>query len=229
VEESAMAVRLLGSVGDGGMNRQADVVVVQTLLNAYLQAQGDPNRIPATGMVDNVTIGAISSFQRRAVGLSNPDGRVDPHGPTIRKLCGHAGSSGRRVLPSFWSLWKSYPAVSLPCDQGYENQCAIRISVALIGAGFDLTGYADNLCRHGHARGAESLARYLSRVVRLPERAKHALARRMCNGRTGLVFFRNIAGFRNSRGDHIDLWDGTKTKGFEYFMESEETWLWQIS
>lgn len=224
-----MSTTLLGSVGEGGMNRSADVVTVQTLLNSYLQRSGAPNRLAVTGTVDSATLDAIEAFQRREVGLAEPDRRVDRHGPTIRKLGAQAGGNGRRTLPSFWSLWKSYPTVNHPCDQGYDNQCAIRASIALIGAGFELNGYRDNLCRHGHARGAESLARYLSRVVRQPEKAKHALARRMCNGRTGLVFFRNIEGFRNSRGDHIDLWDGTKTKGFEYFMECEETWFWQIA
>ena len=103
------------------------------------------------------------------------------------------------------------------------------MSVALIGAGFALTGYRDPLCRHGHARGAESLANYLARVVQIPRKAKKEMASKMCRGRTGLAFFRNIEGFRNSQGDHIDLWNGSAAKGDEYFMECEETWLWSIS
>lgn len=53
------------------------------------------------------------------------------------------------------------------------------MSVALIGAGFALTGYRDPLCRHGHARGAESLASYLSRVVQIPRKAKKEMASKM--------------------------------------------------
>ena len=102
------------------------------------------------------------------------------------------------------------------------------MSVALVTAGFPLTRYREHLCRHGHARGAESLARYLAHSVGLPEKAKKEAARRMCTGRTGVTFFRNIEGFRNSQGDHIDLWNRTKTKGHEYFAECEETWFWPV-
>ena len=222
-------MRLLGSVGQDGMNRQADVASIQMLLNAYLESSAQPNRLNVSGSMDAATIAAIKQFQLRIVNLPEPDGRVDPHGPTLRKLLNRPAASGRRPLPSFQTLWKSYPTIQHPCDQGYANQCAIRMSVALIGAGFGLTGYRDPQCRHGHARGAESLAHYLARVVTIPRKAKKEMASKMCRGNTGLAFFRNIEGFRNSQGDHIDLWNGSDAKGDEYFMECEETWFWNIS
>ena len=75
----------------------------------------------------------------------------------------------KRKLPTFLSLWSSYPTEQKPCDQGWENQCAIRMSVCLINAGFHLTQYTEPKCKHGHARGAESLANYLWQQVGPPK------------------------------------------------------------
>jgi hypothetical protein len=33
--------------------------------------------------------------------------------------------------PAFINLWHNYPTESSPCDGGYENQCAIRMSLTL--------------------------------------------------------------------------------------------------
>jgi hypothetical protein len=134
-----------------------------------------------------------------------------------------------RTLPTFQQLWLSYPATNSPCDRGYENQCAIRLSVALVGAGFPLTGYAEPLCPHGHARGAESLARYLSRVASSPVRGQGATIRMLANARRCILLFQNIEGFRGGRGDHIDLWDGTRSKSGAYFGECQQVWLWNLA
>jgi hypothetical protein len=82
------------------------------------------------------------------------------------------------------------------------------------------------MCRHGHARGAESLANFISRTAGRPQILKPDEAKRTVASRSGLVFFRNIEGFRNSRGDHFDLWDGSKTKTGEYFKSSQQVWFW---
>jgi hypothetical protein len=140
---------------------------------------------------------------------------------------------GTRTLPSFDSLGASYPDERSPCEQGWSNQCAIRLSIALTGAGFALTAYTEPKCRHGHARGAESLANYLWRQVNRP-RIFAATGERGCeharghvSGRTGVVLFRNITGFRGGIGDHIDLWDGTATMTGEYFGVSQQVWFWE--
>lgn len=95
----------------------------------------------------------------------------------------------KRTLPNFLSLWSSYPTEQHPCNQGWENQCAIRMSVCLIGAGFDLTKYTEPKCKHGHARGAESLANYLWNQVGRPKISKTAdETRATVGGKTGLLF-----------------------------------------
>ena len=59
------------------------------------------------------------------------------------------------MRPSFSQLWLNYPQDEKPCPGPWSNQCAIRMSIALIASGLDLNTYTDPLCAHGHARGAE--------------------------------------------------------------------------
>lgn len=66
------------SVGAGGANRPQDVIKVQNLLNQNRARVPDAREITVDGLVGPETIDAIINFQRHVVGLSNPDGRVDP-------------------------------------------------------------------------------------------------------------------------------------------------------
>jgi hypothetical protein len=134
----------------------------------------------------------------------------------------------RRVLPSFNLLWSSYPTELHPCDQAWANQCAIRMSISLIGAGFPLTNYNEPRCRHNHARGAEALASYLWNQVGPPKIAETgAQGRSNVLGKTGLVFFKDLPGFRGGVGDHFDLWINGQTKTGEYFDPCKQSWFWQ--
>ena len=76
--------KIRDSVGQGGMNLQIDVEVVQTLLNRHRTAT------QPLLMVDKVagglTIVAIKEFQARVVKMPKPDGRIDPHGATAEFL-----------------------------------------------------------------------------------------------------------------------------------------------
>jgi hypothetical protein len=73
---SLMNSVLTGSVGAGGVNRSADVVIVQKLLNAVPLAKGGP--IPALasdGLCGQLTVSAIRKFQSMNTGFA--DGRID--------------------------------------------------------------------------------------------------------------------------------------------------------
>lgn len=136
----------------------------------------------------------------------------------------------KRTLPNFLSLWSSYPTEQKPCDQGWDNQCAIRMSVCLINAGFDLAKYTEPKCKHGHARGDESLANYLWNQVGRPKVSKTASeTRATVGGKTGLLFFKDITGFRGGIGDHFDLWNNGTTKTGEYIDSCKQTWFWEVS
>jgi hypothetical protein len=78
------------SVGKGGKNNKADVLVVQALLvkAGYLPAKNASGGTNIDGDCGPLTEGAISKFQREKAGLNNPDGRVDPNGVTWSALTG---------------------------------------------------------------------------------------------------------------------------------------------
>lgn len=78
-----MAVTISGSVGSGGKNNMADVFAIQNLLNKWTTPPITVNGI-CSGTAADPTVAAIKSFQSRF--SSNPDGRVDPGGGTLRRL-----------------------------------------------------------------------------------------------------------------------------------------------
>lgn len=68
------------------INRAGDVSSVQMLLNHHAQSSGLAHPLPVTGVCDEATLRGIETFQRQAVGLRHPDGRVDPGGRTLAAL-----------------------------------------------------------------------------------------------------------------------------------------------
>ena len=74
------------SVGRNGVNRWEDVRTVQILINLNMEKLASPGPLAENGLIGSRTIGAVEEFQRRVVGLANPDGRVDPNGRTLRGL-----------------------------------------------------------------------------------------------------------------------------------------------
>lgn len=78
-----MAVIITGSVGAGGKNNNSDVTGIQTLLNKRLDLKIAINGT-CSGKPDDPTVIAIKSFQSKFI--SQPDGRVDPGGTTLKRL-----------------------------------------------------------------------------------------------------------------------------------------------
>jgi hypothetical protein len=68
------------SVGRGGKNKPEDVTAVQNALNTKTKAG-----LKVDGKCGPKTIGAIESFQK-TLGMSRPDGRIDPGRGTARAL-----------------------------------------------------------------------------------------------------------------------------------------------
>jgi hypothetical protein len=77
-----------GPVGRGGKNQRSDVRAVQELLNNNILPPLDV--LDVDGVAGAKTLTAIEEFQKRVLKMSNPDGRVDPDGPTFRALLGNA-------------------------------------------------------------------------------------------------------------------------------------------
>ena len=110
------------------------------------------------------------------------------------------------------------------------NQCAVRLSRALIASGLAMDrDYVNNLCRHGYARGAQDLAAFLrvkwgARDAGFEAPGEVPAAVR---GVHGVIMFANIPGF-DGQG-HIDLWDGAdiRSAGGRYWT-ANPIWLWRL-
>ncbi len=91
------SVTLNGSVGKGGDNLPEDVEMVRGLLAEH-------------GLFDLDIGTAVEQFQRSALGMESPDGRVDPGGRTWRAL---TGSPGAPVEPTLHGLPLEEPAAEI--------------------------------------------------------------------------------------------------------------------
>ena len=84
------------SVGYGGSNHSADVLVVQQLLNRNMHlVPAMTTRLAEDGLSGAKTRTAIVQFQQKILGFN--DGRVDPNGKTIQALT--AGGGGAPASP----------------------------------------------------------------------------------------------------------------------------------
>lgn len=83
---AAPAKTISASVGDGGKNVKADVILVQQLLN-----KNHGQSLTADGDCGAKTIAAIKDFQAKKMGSAKPDGRIDVGGGTWKALS--AGTS----------------------------------------------------------------------------------------------------------------------------------------
>ncbi|WP_299597999.1 peptidoglycan-binding domain-containing protein [uncultured Microbulbifer sp.] len=77
---------LLRPVGVSGTNDVRDVRLVQMYLNSFAGSFAPLALLDEDGLIGTKTIAAIKHFQRNAVGMRYPDGRVDPEGKTFRYL-----------------------------------------------------------------------------------------------------------------------------------------------
>jgi len=92
--QSSAGTSISASVGRDGLNFRWDVEVVQRLLNGNSEVLVPLRRLIVDGHMGPRTEEAILEFQRRAVNLSRPDGRVDPNGRTFRALITGARRDG---------------------------------------------------------------------------------------------------------------------------------------
>lgn len=80
------------AVGNGGKNRKADVKVVQRRLNKYAERL-EMLPLVVDGDCGPKTRDAIVAFQQGVMGMDVGDGRVDPRGPTWKRLNGAPGKA----------------------------------------------------------------------------------------------------------------------------------------
>jgi putative chitinase len=73
-------------VGPNAPNRFEDVKAIQVLLNLDRASAGIASPLKEDGEWGTHTQDAITAFQRTIMGIANPDGRVEPSGPTLNEL-----------------------------------------------------------------------------------------------------------------------------------------------
>ncbi|RYF54228.1 MAG: hypothetical protein EOO27_24195 [Comamonadaceae bacterium] len=125
---------------------------------------------------------------------------------------------------SFDALWSHYPSKD-PCvnpttrTKAYDNQCAIRVGMALEKSGVNFATFKGPRCQFGpRANGmvlrAQELANWLKTrpFPGCPEPLQFSGKGFQKNlaARKGIVFFQDYwlrAGEKQPTGDHIDLWN----------------------
>lgn len=137
----------------------------------------------------------------------------------------------------FKALWESHPTINgdkNPCStngkKNFDDQCAIRVGVALSKCGIDTSTLPGAVhCWHDHPKSLGHVIRAEELAVGLSKRSIAGLEKmvkvkpsefsEVLEGKTGIIFFkdywqRTINGvtesFRNRSGDHIDLWNGSR-------------------
>jgi hypothetical protein len=140
----------------------------------------------------------------------------------------------------FANLWAAYPSDPPYVDpktgkppQGFSNQCAIKVSVAIHGAGIEMKSFSakvigvepKDLGRVAiNGKNTATLAQQLAAWLKLqpfcglPQQAESITGEdweKKIKGRTGIVYFadywmRSIDKKDRPTGDHIDLWNGSR-------------------
>lgn len=135
---------------------------------------------------------------------------------------------------SFTTVWANYPKQD-PCHDlrgralpGYENQCAIRVGVALERSGVSFHSFRGNRCpgagpASGMVASAQQLARWLERhpIAGSLKAEKYTGSNLFAKieDRSGIVFLgdywrRPTDRAKARTGDHIDLWNGSRFTEF---------------
>ena len=125
------------------------------------------------------------------------------------------------------AVYETYRNDTQPCkNPAIDNQCAVRMSLALVRNGFDFAGFPNQRrihqgrtsCRLGdeaHIVGANELHQYLISVWDTGLSDRGRVVRAQITDTPGVIYFNNCFHRRTdaegtNSGDHIDLWDGTQ-------------------
>ena len=131
----------------------------------------------------------------------------------------------------------------------YPNQCAIRVSIALIKSGVPLKGVKNKTNpggqvydANGNVLGALNLANHLAGATMFgtPQKINgiNEDALSMLEGRTGIIFFQgynhyygfNVPESRGNSNVHIDLWNKNTLMSpyTDQMLNSTTIWFWEI-
>lgn len=101
------------SVGHNGRNRSTDVTVIQQLINSHIRLIPPTQPLAVDGAIGPKTINAIRSYQRQVLGMSSPDGRVDPNGRTLASLNNEQGNGPRAAQAFHYPVGPQEPLIEI--------------------------------------------------------------------------------------------------------------------
>lgn len=119
-----MEDKITESVGEGGKNIKADVILVQQLLilAGFIPALNTDGKSNADGICGNGTKAAIKKFQTEKVGIAAPDGRIDPGGKTWKALIAFKKPPADTTQPA-----RLTPAMFAKIKQAFPNGITVAI------------------------------------------------------------------------------------------------------
>jgi hypothetical protein len=138
------------------------------------------------------------------------------------------GDASASDATRFRALWDKYPSTNTPYvdkdtgrpPKGFEDQCAIKVGIAMQGAGYDISTFSGATVRVDGAQvpiRAEEFSNWLDKA-RIDGMGKVEVItgadwEKKIEGRTGIVSFKDYwlrPGEKTPTGDHIDLWNGSR-------------------
>ncbi|NYT42897.1 hypothetical protein HZY97_19140 [Sphingomonas sp. R-74633] len=128
------------SVGKGGINDLADVLVVQHLLNDWLGFTGQ-KLLPTSGECGTLTVAAITGYQGKVLAMPAPDGLISPGGKTWLALAAGQGARPPLSGADWWNANQAkYPNSAAVTDliQPFQANAAAFLK-ALKDAGATVT------------------------------------------------------------------------------------------
>jgi len=150
---------------------------------------------------------------------------------TEENFDGHKHGQGKENDVSFSTLWNNYPGGHIAHTdpksrkEEYTNQCAIRLSEALLKSGISLKGYRGATCDNcsldeKHALVAAQLAMFIKtgglniKGMTPAKELTGATYLDYVKGKTGIIYFEDYWPRQGESrdhgprtGDHIDLWN----------------------
>jgi hypothetical protein len=137
-----------------------------------------------------------------------------------------------------------------PGEPIYEDQCAIKMSIALQAGGLSLSTFPKNRSELRYveqlgkkvrgALAAEELANWLTSALGKPEVFDASSALAKVKSKKGIIFFKDFwtrPRESTAQGDHMDLWNGSTTPATSasayvgentYFTRSKSVWFWEL-
>lgn len=221
-QEIVFTVKINGKVVSSLLNyilKENDRVIIKT--NQPVQWEG---KYPIQN-VDKVVLNDLTysfTFKKGRVVISAIS-------KCLSSLVNHVGFTQEKVLPCIHLLRQAYPSFgeetsAKPSNDGYDNQCAIRLSVALQKTGIDVKGKypKTNQTTEGYARSAKGLADWLWQQYGTPR--KMSLEQFMEEQPTlkGIFYEHPYDG----ETAHIDIVDGNQVGSGLY--KAKEIWFWAL-